>query len=156
MLAFVVDFVSKYIFSDADKLMSAVTFTTRGPLNKSALRHANERLVLNVLRRSPAVSRADIVRITGLSPTSVTFIVSRLGRQKLIIEEKTNGHAQVGRQPTALRLCPGSKVAVGAEITLRGSTTDRGRSQRHGNCKEISALASELRAVLRQGARRSA
>jgi hypothetical protein len=47
--------------------------------------------------------------------------VRRLSRQKLIIEEKTNGHAQVGRQPTALRLRPGSKVAVGVEITLEGA-----------------------------------
>jgi predicted NBD/HSP70 family sugar kinase len=101
--------------------MRAVTFTTRGPLNKSALRHANERLVLNVLRRNPAVSRADIVRITGLSPTSVTFIVRRLSRQKLIVEEKTDGYSQVGRQPTALRLRPASKVALGVEITLEGA-----------------------------------
>jgi predicted NBD/HSP70 family sugar kinase len=99
----------------------SVTFTTRGPLNKSALRHANERLVLNVLRRNPAVSRADIVRITGLSPTSVTFIVRRLSRHKLIVEEKVNGHSQVGRQPTALRLRSGSKVALGVEITLEGA-----------------------------------
>jgi predicted NBD/HSP70 family sugar kinase len=101
--------------------MPAVTFTTRGPLNKSALRHANERLVLSVLRRNPAVSRADIVRITGLSPTSVTFIVRRLSRQKLIVEEKTDGYSQVGRQPTALRLRPASRVAVGVEITLEGA-----------------------------------
>ena len=48
-----------------------MTFTRRGPLNESALRHASERLVLNVLRRNPAVSRADIVRITGMGGGSI-------------------------------------------------------------------------------------
>jgi uncharacterized membrane protein len=64
--------------------MPAVTFTTRGALRKSALRQANECLVLNVIRENASVSRADIVRITGLSPSSVTFIINRLKREKIV------------------------------------------------------------------------
>ncbi|MGE5646536.1 MAG: ROK family protein [Acidobacteriota bacterium] len=101
--------------------MPAVTFTTGGALKKSALRQANERLVLNVIRKSPAVSRADIVRLTGLAPSSVTFIVKRLKREKLIVEEKVDNYSQVGRQPTALRLRPGAKVAAGVDVTLTGA-----------------------------------
>jgi predicted NBD/HSP70 family sugar kinase len=96
--------------------MNGVTFTTRGALGKSALRHANERLVLNVIRQNPAVSRADIVRITGLSPSSVTYVVNRLSRNKMIREEVEN-RARVGRRPTGLRLRPEAGMAVGVEIT---------------------------------------
>lgn len=99
--------------------MANVTFTTNGALSKSSLRQGNERLVLNAIRQHPTLSRADIARITGLSPSTVTFIVERLLRQKLVSEEKVNNHAQVGRRPTALRLRPDAKVAVGVELDLK-------------------------------------
>jgi predicted NBD/HSP70 family sugar kinase len=102
--------------------MPAITFTTGGALKKSALRHANERLVLNSIRQNPAVSRADIVRITGLSPSSVTFIVKRLKAARLVSEGK-NGNAapQVGRQPVALRLRNEARLAIGVDIALSGA-----------------------------------
>ena len=100
--------------------MPGVTFTTGGALNKSALRQANERLALNAIRQNPLLSRSDLARVTGLSPSSVTFIIKRLKRERLVCEEKTDGHAQVGRQPIALRLRADAKLAVGVEITLSG------------------------------------
>ena len=51
-------------------------------MRKSALRHANERLVLNCIRENPELSRVEISRITGLSPSSITFIVKRLAKEK--------------------------------------------------------------------------
>ncbi len=101
--------------------MGGVTFTTRGALNKSALRQANERLVLNAIRQNPSISRADIARVTGLSPSSVTFILKRLVREKLISEEQTVGHAQVGRRPTALYVRPEARMAIGADICRSGA-----------------------------------
>ncbi len=101
--------------------MPAVTFTTQGALGKSALRQANERLVLNTIRRNRSVSRADIMRMTGLAPSSVTFIVNRLKREKLICEEKAEDKSPVGRQPTVLRLRPKARLAVGIEIALSGA-----------------------------------
>jgi predicted NBD/HSP70 family sugar kinase len=97
--------------------MPGVTFTTRGALNKSALRQANERLVLNVIRQNPMISRADIVRITGLSPSSVTYIVKRLSHSNMIVEEERQNQAQVGRRPSGLRLRPEAAVAIGVEVT---------------------------------------
>ena len=107
--------------------MPAVTFTTGGALRKSALRQANERLILNVIRKNDAVSRADIVRITGLSPSSVTFIVNRLKHDKIVCEEQLPNFSQVGRRPTALRLRGSARIAIGVEITPSGAriaTTD--------------------------------
>ena len=103
--------------------MPDVTFTTSGALNKSSLRQGNERLVLNAIRQHPTLSRADIARITGLSPSTVTFIMERLLRQTLVCEERVENHAQVGRRPTALRLRPEARVAVGVEFTLTHART---------------------------------
>src|SRR5713226_7374991 len=102
--------------------MPAVVFTTRGALSKSALRQANERVVLNVIRQNPSISRADIVRMTGLSPSSVTFIVERLKREKMIYDHEPENQSRVGRPPTALRLRPEAKMAVGVDITLSGAS----------------------------------
>lgn len=98
--------------------MPRVTFTTTGALSKSDLRQGNERLILDAIRQNPTVSRADISRITNLSPSTVTLIVERLLKQKLVREEHVANHAQVGRRPTALRLGPGVRVALGVELTL--------------------------------------
>lgn len=102
--------------------MPAVTFTTEGALGKSALRYANERLVLNAIRQNAGVSRADIGRITGLSPSSVTFIVKRLKRDRLVGEGKTTAPTQVGRQPTALHIQHDAHLALGVDLTLAGAT----------------------------------
>jgi predicted NBD/HSP70 family sugar kinase len=101
--------------------VGGVTFTTRGALNKSALRQANERLVLNAVRQNPSISRADIARVTALSPSSVSYILKRLLREKLISEEPVVGHSQVGRRPTALFVRPEARMAVGAEIARSGA-----------------------------------
>lgn len=103
------------------KSVSSVTFTTQGALRKSALRHANERLVLNAIRENPQLSRVEISRITGLSPSSITFIVKRLTKEKLVREEKVDGGAQVGRPPTILQLANTSRYAIGVDISPRGS-----------------------------------
>lgn len=102
--------------------MPAITFTTRGALHKSALRHANERLILNAVRRNPGISRADVVRGTGLSPSSVTLIVNRLRRDGFLREEKLEARQQIGRQPIGLRLCPRARLAIGVDVDFSGAT----------------------------------
>jgi predicted NBD/HSP70 family sugar kinase len=95
-----------------------VTVTTRGVLRKSDLRETNERLILNLIRQNVDVSRSDIVRMTGLSPSSVTFIVNRLIDEGLIAVERRNGQAQAGRPPISLLLRSDAMYVVAAEISL--------------------------------------
>lgn len=90
---------------------------TRGALRKSDLREANQRLLLNIIRERSGTSRADIVRITGFAPSSVTYVVNRMLKEGLLAESRAKGHAQVGRQPVTLRLRPEALVAVGVEIS---------------------------------------
>jgi predicted NBD/HSP70 family sugar kinase len=96
--------------------MSTVTLTTRGALRKSDMREANERLLLNIIRQNPEVSRSDVARMTGFSPSSVTLIVNRMMRRGWIDEERSGGGSGLGRRPGALRLKPEAMVAIGVEI----------------------------------------
>lgn len=100
---------------------SPVTFTTGGALRKSALRQANERVVLNVIRQNPECSRVDISRLTGLSPSSVTFIVKRLLRDRLVREEKVDVPPAAGRPPLTLQLTPAARYAMAVDISPMGS-----------------------------------
>jgi predicted NBD/HSP70 family sugar kinase len=96
--------------------MPTVSFTTSGALRKSALRQANERIVLNSIRRHPGISRAEIARITALSSTSVTFVVNRLRKNRLVVEQRLGNGSQAGRPPSALRIRKDAMWAVGVEI----------------------------------------
>ena len=93
-----------------------MSLTSRSALRKSDLRDANERLLLNIIRQDLGTSRADIVRITGFSPSSVTFIVNRMIRDGLLSETISDGQLKVGRRPVILRLQPEALMAVGVEI----------------------------------------
>src|SRR6188474_3017485 len=93
----------------------------RGALRKADLREANQRLFLNIIRENTGASRADIVRITGFSPSSVTYVVNRMLKQGLVSEFRGKNHSQVGRQPVTLRLEPQAMIAVGAEISQEQS-----------------------------------
>lgn len=99
--------------------MPHVTFTTSGALRKSALRLANERLVLNAVRRYPGISRAEVSRITGLPPSSVTYIVRQLRRKRLVQQTEVENHTRVGRRPTELHLRSESRSVVAVEITAK-------------------------------------
>ena len=98
-----------------------MSLTGRRALRKSDVREANQRLLLSIIRASAGISRADIARTTGLSPSSVTFIVNRILRAGLVTEASSEDHARVGRRPLALRLRPESLIAAGVEITGSGA-----------------------------------
>lgn len=98
--------------------MPAVTFTTSSALRKSMLRQANQRLVLSVIRKNPGVSRIDVSRLTGLSPSSITYVVGRLVKDNLLVEKKAASHLQVGRKPTGLYVRGDARLVVGVEIAV--------------------------------------
>jgi len=98
-----------------------MAMVNRSALRKADVREANQRLFLNIIRQNRAASRADIVRITGFSASSVTFIVNRMIRDGLVREAPCPDHAQVGRRPLILSLRPESLVAVGVEIARPGA-----------------------------------
>ncbi|HTT89191.1 MAG TPA: ROK family transcriptional regulator [Acidimicrobiales bacterium] len=74
----------------------------------------NRNLVLNVLRTG-AASRAEVVRTTGLSPATVSLIVSELIESGLV-NEVGEGKSSGGRPPLVLRLDDERNYAVGVKL----------------------------------------
>ena len=79
----------------------------------------NRNLVFNVLRTG-AVSRADVVRTTGLSPATVSAIVSELIESGLV-NEVGQGKSRGGRPPLVLRINDERNYAVGLKLMTGGA-----------------------------------
>jgi N-acetylglucosamine repressor len=82
------------------------------------MREANRALVLNLVRMDTTLSRAKIVRYTGLSPAAVSGIVDQLLREGLIHEERTEATGHVGRRPLRLTLNAGARLSLGVYIDV--------------------------------------
>ncbi|WP_425052813.1 ROK family transcriptional regulator [Psychromarinibacter sp. S121] len=80
--------------------------------------HYNQFVVLEIIRKMAPLSRADIVRETGLAVQTVSNIADALIRSDLLLEErrKVNGR---GQPPIDLRLNPGGRYAVGVALDGR-------------------------------------
>lgn len=78
----------------------------------------NRNLVFNVLRTG-AVSRADVVRTTGLSPATVSAIVADLIESGLV-NEIGQGKSRGGRPPQVLRINDERNYAIGLKLMARG------------------------------------
>ncbi len=66
---------------------------------------SNDGQILNIIRRHGPVSRADIARLTGLTPPTVTNITNKLLAAELVIEYKM-GESSGGRRPLLLKVNP--------------------------------------------------
>jgi predicted NBD/HSP70 family sugar kinase len=83
-----------------------------------SLRDANRRLVIQALRRHGVASRAQIARITGLSRSTVSSLVTDLQGSGLIVEREGDEQqgSQVGRPPVLIALSPSAGAAVGIDF----------------------------------------
>jgi glucokinase-like ROK family protein len=85
--------------------------------NSKFLKAYNEAGILDLIRIRQAVSRADLSKETGLSPTAIGVIVSSLIEQGYIHEIGT-GESKGGRKPVLLELKPDSYYSVGLDIDV--------------------------------------
>jgi predicted NBD/HSP70 family sugar kinase len=100
--------------------------------HRDLIRDLNRVLVLNLVRERPGISRADIARVSGLSPSTVTSITASLLGDALLVEEGTQagrpaGSAPVGRPATLLRIDAGARHVVGVKLapeSLTATVTD--------------------------------
>ncbi|KGG79858.1 transcriptional regulator [Caloranaerobacter azorensis H53214] len=72
---------------------------------KRISKNTNQSLVLNTVRQKGPISRAEIARITGLTPPTVTNITAKLLKYQLIVEYKI-GESSGGRRPLLLKMNP--------------------------------------------------
>jgi predicted NBD/HSP70 family sugar kinase len=86
--------------------------------NQLGLRQYNERLIISLVLEAGALSKADIARITRLSPQTATIIVNRLLRDGLL-RKKAVVRGRVGQPSTPIELAPDGALSIGVKIGRR-------------------------------------
>ncbi len=85
--------------------------------NNKFLKAYNEAGILDLIRTGEALSRADLSKVTGLSPTAAGTIVSVL-LEKGYIHETGTGESKGGRKPVLLELMPYSYYSIGLDVDI--------------------------------------
>ncbi|MFP7476843.1 ROK family transcriptional regulator [Terribacillus saccharophilus] len=78
------------------------------------MKTVNRSLILNKIRMSSPISRADIAKETGLTPPTVSTIVKELMEQGLVEENKL-GSSSGGRKPTMLHIKTDEFFVIGVD-----------------------------------------
>ena len=85
--------------------------------NNKFLKAYNEAGILDLIRIGKALSRADLSKATGLSPTATGLIVSTL-IEKGYIHEIGTGESKGGRRPVLLELQQDSYYSIGLDVDI--------------------------------------
>ena len=81
--------------------------------NQQLIKEENIKCLFNLLNKNHEMARADMVRVTGLSPTTVSALVDELVRENLVFETGYAKTMQTGRKPINLRINPeGRQIPV--------------------------------------------
>lgn len=102
----------------------------RGAQRVTQIRGVNRALVLQILRRHPRLSRAELARRTGLSEGAVSRIAAELLEDKLIHEQGSE-NSTGGRPGTRLELNPHYHRSIGVEIRQFETLVSLGNLQGH-------------------------
>jgi predicted NBD/HSP70 family sugar kinase len=86
--------------------------------NQSGVRLYNERLVLSLVRRHGSLPKADIARMTGLSPQTISIIANQLEQDGLLRREAVV-RGKVGQPSVPYSLNPDGAYSVGLKIGRR-------------------------------------
>jgi predicted NBD/HSP70 family sugar kinase/biotin operon repressor len=128
-----------------------VTDTGTTPGSQSALRQANERRVVDVLRQDGTQTQAELARATGLSAASVSNIVRGLRSAGTVSVRNTSSNGRRARAVTLLRP-PGTVVAVDFAVDqIRVAVGDS-----DGNMLARESIAYEVTADAGRSIRRAA
>src|SRR5689334_22710001 len=83
--------------------------------NRDLIRAINRSIILNAIKTHGLIGRADVARLTGLSPATVTGITGDLIEEGLIFE-KQPGDSSGGRPPILLAINPSGGYVVGIKL----------------------------------------
>jgi len=90
---------------------------TRGT-NQTGVRLYNERLVLSLIRRHRSLPKADIARMTGLSPQTISIIINQLTDDGLLLKGEPQ-RGRIGQPSVPYSLNPEGAFAFGLKIGRR-------------------------------------
>jgi predicted NBD/HSP70 family sugar kinase len=82
------------------------------------IRDINQTLLLHLIREKQPISRAEIAKVSGLRPGTVSSIVNRL-IQKGVIYEGAEGPSSGGRKPTYLYINGENAYVLAVDIGVR-------------------------------------
>jgi len=108
-------------------LTNAATEAARPPAidlsrgtNQTGVRIYNERLVLSLIRRHRSLPRAEIARLTGLSPQTITVIMRSLETDGLVVKlDRQRG--KIGQPSVPFALDPDGAFSFGLKIGRRSN-----------------------------------
>jgi len=83
--------------------------------NRELIRAINRSTILNSIKTHGAIPRAEIARLTGLSPATVTGITAEI-IQHILVFEKESGDSSGGRPPIMLAINPNGGCVVGIKV----------------------------------------
>jgi glucokinase-like ROK family protein len=83
--------------------MKKLNYHKVNTVSSGTIRSINERIVVNLIRDRQPISRAEIARTTGLQRSTVTLLVRKLLKERVICE-KGRGQSGGGRRPDLLYL----------------------------------------------------
>lgn len=84
--------------------------------NRQLIRALNRSTVLNSIKTHGPIGRAQVARLTGLSPASITNLTAELLAMGLVMETEP-GESSGGRRPILLELNPGGGFVIGIKLT---------------------------------------
>jgi predicted NBD/HSP70 family sugar kinase len=83
--------------------------------NRDLMRAINRAAILTTIKSNGLIDRAQVARLTGLSPATVTGITSELIEEGLVFE-KQPGDSRGGRPPILLAINPRGGFVVGIKL----------------------------------------
>src|SRR5215467_5486049 len=83
--------------------MQRIDFTNTQVASSETARGINRGVLLNLIRRRQPISRADLARVSGLRPSTVSVITEQLIRERWVVNGPM-GRLPRGRRPTFLKL----------------------------------------------------
>lgn len=94
------------------------TKTSRRGSNQRGMRNYNERLMLEKIREHGQLSKADLAKITGLSPQTSTIIANRLIEDGLLCKQNSV-KGKVGQPRTPISLDANGAYSFGIKVGRR-------------------------------------
>lgn len=100
-------------------------YPIRRKLRPEDARRSNLALVLQSIRDTPGLSRADLARATGLTKVTISDLVAELMNTDLVLETGTSDAARPGKPSTLLELDPDGRDILAMDLSapdrLRGA-----------------------------------
>ncbi|MCB1715895.1 MAG: ROK family transcriptional regulator [Candidatus Competibacteraceae bacterium] len=88
--------------------------------NQLGMRQYNERVILQLIRRSGGLPKAEIARLTNLSAQTVSVIINRLLDDKLLRKQAPQREkGKVGQPSVPISLNPAGAYSIGVKIGRR-------------------------------------